>query len=80
MIWQCNIDKIAIFSKLNYRFKAILLKMPDEFFAKIETLIKKLLIEMQGTQTSQKIIKKKVLEYSYIFLISKLNIKIHSLR
>lgn len=35
---------------------------------------------MQETQTSQKIIKKKMLEYSYIFPISKLNIKIHSLR
>lgn len=54
--------------------------MPDDFFAKIETLIKKNLLEMQETQTSQKIIKKKMLEYSYIFPISKLNIKIHSLR
>ena len=41
IIWQCNIVKIAKFSKLNSRFKGISIKMPHGFFAKIETLIKK---------------------------------------
>ena len=56
--WEDTV-KMAILTKLNYRFKTIPIRIPTEFFVEIDKPILKFIWNFKGSRTAKTTLKKK---------------------